>query len=78
MSRKVKISGLADAVMEELNAYAKTTTEGMKQAVTKAATTTKKEIKAHAPKKNGDYQKKLDAKENLRVLPCPAGDGLLS
>ncbi len=24
MSRKVKISGLADAVMEELNAYAKT------------------------------------------------------
>lgn len=63
MSRKVKTSGLADAVMEELNAYAKTTTEGMNQAVTKAATTTKKEIKAHAPKKHGDYQKSWTQKK---------------
>lgn len=78
MSRKIKISGLADAVMEELNAYAKTTTEGMKQAVAKAATTTKKRNQGACAKEARRLSKKLDAKENLRVLPCPAGDGLLS
>ena len=70
MSRKVKTSGLADAVMEELNAYAKTTTEGMKQAVTKAATTTKKEIKAHAPKSTATI-KKAGRKRKLPSPPMP-------
>ena len=48
MGRRVSIDGLADAVMQELDNYADTTTEGVKAAVKKAANTVKKEITAGA------------------------------
>lgn len=63
MSRHVKISELANAVIQELNAYAKTTSEGMKKAVIKAGTTVRKEIQATAPHKLGMYQKSWSVKK---------------
>ena len=53
MGRRVSIDGLADAVMQELDNYADTTTEGVKAAVKKAANTVKKEITAGAPERTG-------------------------
>ena len=57
MGRRVSIDGLADAVMQELDNYADTTTEGVKAAVKKAANTVKKEITAGAPERTGRYAK---------------------
>ena len=57
MSRRVSIDQLADAVMEELNNYTETTSDGVKTAVRKAAKTVKQEIQSGAPVKSGKYQK---------------------
>ena len=63
MSRRVKIKALTDTVMQELNAYAKTTSEGMKKAVTKAGATVRKEIQATAPVRSGAYKKSWSVKK---------------
>lgn len=60
--RRVRIDGLADAVMEELNNYADTTTTGVKTAVKKAANTVKKDIGESAPAKSGRYAKSWRSK----------------
>ena len=57
MGRRVQIDQLADAVMQELDNYAETTTDGVKSAVKKAADTVKKEITATAPVRSGKYAK---------------------
>ena len=57
MRRKVSIDALADTVMQELENYAETTTDGVKTAVKKAANTVKKEISATAPVGTGKYSK---------------------
>lgn len=45
MAQKVKIDGLAEAVMKELTEYADLATVDMKAAVKKAGNTVKKQIK---------------------------------
>lgn len=57
MGRRVQIDQLAAAVMQELDNYADTTTDGVKAAVKKAADTVKKEISAGAPVRSGKYAK---------------------
>ena len=57
MPSKVKIDSLASAVNEMLMEYAKTSTEGVKQAVKKTGTFVKNDIKEHAPVDSGDYRK---------------------
>ena len=47
---RVSIDGLADAVMESLSEYARTSTEDVKAAVRKAGNTVRDEIKGTAPK----------------------------
>ena len=54
MGKKISISQLSAAVMEELEEYA---AEDMKSAVKKAAATVRKDIEASAPKDTGDYAK---------------------
>lgn len=63
MSRRIKIEALSDAVIKELHAYAKTTSEGMKKAVTKAGTAVRKEIQATAPIRSGAYKKSWSVKK---------------
>lgn len=62
MAQRVKIDGLADAVMKELTEYADLATMDMKAAVKKAGTTVKKEIQATAPKDTGAYSKSWSVK----------------
>ena len=57
MGRKISISQLSAAVMEELEGYADLAAEDMKSAVKKAAATVRKDIEASAPKDTGDYAK---------------------
>ena len=57
MGRKIPISQLSAAVMEQLNEYAELATEDMKEAVKKAVTTVRKDIEASAPRDTGDYAK---------------------
>ena len=57
MGRKIPISQLSAAVMEQLNEYAELATEDMKEAVKKAGTTVRKDIEASAPRDTGDYAK---------------------
>lgn len=61
-SSKVSIENMADAIMKELNQYADLTSEGVKNAVTKAAKTVKSEIQAGAPVKTGAYKKSWSTK----------------
>ncbi|EKB53583.1 HK97 gp10 family phage protein [Falseniella ignava] len=61
MSR-VKIDQLADEIMKGLTEYADLATDSMKDAVKKSGQTVRKEIKANAPKKSGDYQKSWSVK----------------
>ncbi|MBQ1511208.1 MAG: HK97 gp10 family phage protein [Selenomonadaceae bacterium] len=56
MGKNVKIGGLAEAVMSQLEAYAKATREDVKSAVKSSAGTVKKEIKNNAPKRTGTYR----------------------
>ena len=57
MGRKISISQLSAAVMEQLNEYAELATEDMKEAVKKAGTAVRKDIEASAPRNTGDYAK---------------------
>ena len=59
---KVSIDGLADAVMESLSEYARTSTEDVKAAVRKAGNTVRDEIKGTAPKDTGAYAKSWSVK----------------
>lgn len=71
MGRKIPISQLSAAVMEELEEYADLATEDMKSAVKKAAATVRKDIEASAPRDTGDYAKSWAAKttkESTNVL----------
>ena len=57
MGKKISISQLSAAVMEELEEYADLAAEDMKSAVKKAAATVRKDIEASAPRNTGDYAK---------------------
>ena len=57
MGKKISISQLSAAVMEELEEYADLAAEDMKSAVKKAAATVRKGIEAGAPRNTGDYAK---------------------
>ena len=59
----IKIDRLADEVMKGLNEYAEVTTDNVKKAVRKAASTVRREIQTNAPKKSGDYAKNWTAKK---------------
>ena len=67
MARKVKIDGLADAVMKELDEYSKVIDEDMRKAVSKAGQTVRKEISANAPKRHGDYAKSWSTKKTRQT-----------
>lgn len=62
MAQKVKIDGLAEAVMKELTEYADLATVDMKAAVKKAGNTVKKQIQSTAPKDTGAYSKSWSVK----------------
>ena len=62
MGRKISISQLSAAVMEELEGYADLAAEDMKSAVKKAAATVRKDIEASAPRNTGDYAKSWTVK----------------
>ena len=62
MAQKVKIDGLAEAVMKELTEYADLATVDMKAAVKKAGHTVKKQIQSTAPKDTGAYSKSWSVK----------------
>lgn len=71
MGSRIQIDQLATTVMKELEAYADTTTDGVKAAVKKAADTVKKEIAATAPVRTGKYSKSWATKttaENSHAL----------
>lgn len=57
MGKKISISQLSAAVMEELEEYADLAAEDMKSAVKKAAVTVRKDIEVSAPRNTGDYAK---------------------
>ena len=63
MGRKISISQLSAAVMEQLNEYAELATEDMKEAVKKAGTAVRKDIEASAPRNTGDYAKSWAVKK---------------
>lgn len=57
MGTRIKVDQLAATVMKELEDYADTTTDVVKDAVRKAANTVKKGIEAGAPVRTGKYAK---------------------
>ena len=57
MGTKVSTDQLADAIYEELMKYSDMAADVMKEAVTKAGNTAKKEIQAGAPVRTGKYKK---------------------
>lgn len=61
-SDRVKIDGLADAIMKGLSEYHDLATDDMKKAVRKAGSSVKKDISANAPKKTGAYSKSWSIK----------------
>jgi hypothetical protein len=67
MAKKVKIDGLADAVMKELEEYADVIDTDMRKAVTKAGQTVRKDISANAPKRHGDYAKSWSTKKTRQT-----------
>ncbi len=71
MAVRVAVGEFANAVMKELDDYAKLVTEDMKKAVKNAGTSVKKEIQANAPKDSGAYAKSWSVKnmkENSHAL----------
>lgn len=62
MAQKVKIDGLAKAVMKELTEYADLATVDMKAAVNKSGNTVKKQIQSTASKDTGAYSKSWSLK----------------
>ena len=63
MGRKIPISQLSAAVMDQLTEYAELATEDMKEAVKKVGTTVRKDIEASAPRNTGDYAKSWAVKK---------------
>lgn len=63
MSKKVEISGLAEAINEQLSEYSRLSTEAVKHAVTKAGESVRKDIGASAPVKSGRYAKSWRTKK---------------
>ena len=59
---KIEVGKLSSAVEKELEAYAKLSAEGMKEAVRKAAKLCKREITENAPKDTGAYKKSWTTK----------------
>ena len=57
MEELEEYADLSAAVMEQLNEYAELATEDMKEAVKKAGTAVRKDIEASAPRNTGDYAK---------------------
>ena len=71
MGTHIKVDQLAATVLKELEDYADTTTDGVKDAVRKAANTVKKGIEAGAPVRTGKYAKSWATKttgENSHAL----------
>ncbi|SFS05999.1 HK97 gp10 family phage protein [Anaeromicropila populeti] len=57
MAERVNITEMADAIQEGLLEYSHLAANTMKDCVKQASTVVKKEIKANAPVKTGQYQK---------------------
>ena len=57
MSKKISVTELSDAILEELDNYRDIAVEEMNAAVQAAGETVKKEIQAHAPEETGAYKK---------------------
>ena len=71
MSKTVSIDGMAEAINEGLQEYAKLASSEVKRAVRKSAKTVKEEIEANAPKDTGKYASSWAAKttqENANTL----------
>ena len=56
MSKTVSIDGMAEAINEGLQEYAKLASSEVKRAVRKSAKTVKEEIEAGAPSRTGGYK----------------------
>ena len=67
MGNKIQIDQLADAVNEQLEEYANLSTDVVKQAITKAGNTVKKEINENAPKRTGKYAKSWRTKKTMET-----------
>lgn len=57
MGNRVRIDGLADAVVEAIQEYADATAEGIKKAAGETADSCVKELRSTSPKQTGDYRK---------------------
>lgn len=62
MSKKISISELSDAILEELEGYRDIAVEEMNKAIQDAGKTVQKEIEATAPKDTGTYAKSWRSK----------------
>lgn len=61
-SDRVKIDGMAAAIMKGLEEYAEVATLDLKASVRKAGSNVRKDIQANAPKKTGAYSKSWSVK----------------
>ena len=61
-SDRVKIDGMAAAIMKGLEEYAEVATSDLKASVRKAGSNVRKDIQANAPKKTGAYSKSWSVK----------------
>lgn len=61
-SNRVKIDGMAAAIMKGLEEYAEVATSDLKASVRKAGSNVRKDIQANAPKKTGAYSKSWSVK----------------
>ena len=75
MGRKIPISQLSAAVMEQLTEYAELATEDMKEAVKKAGTTVRKDIEASASEGYWGLCEKLGCENDKGKFQCSSGDG---
>ena len=62
MSRKIPISEMDDAIMEELQKYSKLATDDMKDAVKDSAASVRKDIQSGAPVDTRKYKKSWSVK----------------
>lgn len=61
-SNRVKIDGMAAAIMKGLEEYAEVATSDLKASVRKAGSNVRKDIQANAPKKTDAYSKSWSVK----------------
>lgn len=61
-SDRVKIDGMAAAIMKGLEEYAEVATSDLKASVRKAGSNVRKDIQTNAPKKTGAYSKSWSVK----------------